>query len=117
MSLGPITANRYKKKAADAAVHAESLLAIFPTGGGKSLTFQLPALMAGDACHGLTVVLSPLQSLMKDQVDHLVAAGISDAVTINGLLDPIERAQNFDQIYNGNASLYMYRLSSYVRVH
>lgn len=86
-------------------MHAESLLAIFPTGGGKSLTFQLPALMAGDACHGLTVVLSPLQSLMKDQVDHLVAAGISDAVTINGLLDPIERAQNFDQIYNGNASL------------
>ena len=94
-----------QEKAADAAVHAESLLAIFPTGGGKSLTFQLPALMAGDACHGLTVVLSPLQSLMKDQVDHLVAAGISDAVTINGLLDPIERAQNFDQIYNGNASL------------
>lgn len=94
-----------QEKAAEAAVHGQSLLAIFPTGGGKSLTFQLPALMAGEACHGLTVVLSPLQSLMKDQVDHLVAAGISDAVTINGLLDPIERANCFEQIYNGSANL------------
>ena len=61
--------------------------------------------MAGEACRGLTVILSPLQSLMKDQVDHLNAAGISDAVTINGLLDPIERANNFERIYNGSASL------------
>jgi len=41
------------------------------TGGGKSITFQLPALMAGEASRGLTVVISPLQSLMKDQVDNL----------------------------------------------
>lgn len=94
-----------QEKAAEAAIHGQSLLAIFPTGGGKSLTFQLPALMAGEACRGLTVILSPLQSLMKDQVDHLNAAGISDAVTINGLLDPIERANNFERIYNGSASL------------
>ena len=78
-----------QEQAAQAAVKGKSLLAIFPTGGGKSLTFQLPALMAGRSVHGLTVVISPLQSLMKDQVDNLADRGITDAVTINGLLDPI----------------------------
>jgi len=55
-----------QEKAARAVVEGKSLLAVFPTGGGKSITFQLPALMAGKAVHGLTVVISPLQSLMKD---------------------------------------------------
>ena len=63
----------------------KSLLAVFPTGGGKSITFQLPALMAGECAHGLTVVISPLQSLMKDQVDNLNEKGLVDAVTVNGL--------------------------------
>ncbi len=71
-----------QERAAQAAVDGKSLLAIFPTGGGKSLTFQLPALMAGRAVHGLTIVISPLQSLMKDQVDNLADRGITDAVTI-----------------------------------
>ena len=75
-----------QEQAAQAAVDGKSLLAIFPTGGGKSLTFQLPALMEGRTQHGLTVVISPLQSLMKDQVDNLAEKGITDAVTINGLL-------------------------------
>lgn len=48
-----------QEKAARAAVEGKSLLAIFPTGGGKSLTFQLPALMEGRSVHGLTVVISP----------------------------------------------------------
>ena len=47
-----------QERAAQAAVEGRSLLAIFPTGGGKSLTFQLPALMAGLSVHGLTVVIS-----------------------------------------------------------
>ena len=78
-----------QEKAVQAAVDGKSLLTIFPTGGGKSLTFQLPAFLAGHAVHGLTVVISPLQSLMKDQVDNLAERGITEAVTINGLLDPI----------------------------
>jgi ATP-dependent DNA helicase RecQ len=81
-----------QEKATQAAVDNKSLLAIFPTGGGKSITFQLPALIAGDVSRALTVVISPLQSLMKDQVDNLEKKGIVDAVTINGLLSPIERA-------------------------
>ncbi|MBR0172109.1 MAG: hypothetical protein IJQ21_04905 [Lachnospiraceae bacterium] len=49
-----------QEMAAKAAVKGKSLLAIFPTGGGKSITFQLPALMAGEATRGLTVIISPL---------------------------------------------------------
>ena len=94
-----------QQQAVESAIRGESLLTIFPTGGGKSLTFQLPALMAGRNTHGLTVVISPLQSLMKDQVDNLAARGISDAVTINGLLDPIERATAIEQVADGTANL------------
>ena len=94
-----------QQQAVESAIHGESLLTIFPTGGGKSLTFQLPALMAGRNMHGLTVVISPLQSLMKDQVDNLAARGISEAVTINGLLDPIERAVAISQVADGTANL------------
>ncbi len=94
-----------QERAAQAAVDGRSLLAIFPTGGGKSLTFQLPALMAGRTMHGLTVVISPLQSLMKDQVDNLTNRGITDAVTINGSLNPIERANAIERVQNGAASI------------
>lgn len=94
-----------QEKAIRAAVAGESLLTIFPTGGGKSITFQLPALMSGQSERGLTVVISPLQSLMKDQVDNLVGHGIYDAVTINGMLDPINRALSIQRVLSGEASL------------
>ncbi len=94
-----------QEKAVAAAVANKSLLAVFPTGGGKSITFQVPALMSGVNSNGLTVVISPLQSLMKDQVDNLEKASITEAVTINGLLDPIERAKSMDRVENGSASL------------
>lgn len=94
-----------QEKAVKAAVQNKSLLAVFPTGGGKSITFQLPALIAGEVARGLTVVISPLQSLMKDQVDNLEKKGIADAVTINGLLSPIERAEAIERIENGIASI------------
>lgn len=94
-----------QEDAAKAAIKGESLLAIFPTGGGKSLTFQLPALMAGETVRGLTVVISPLQSLMKDQVENLEKKGISEAVYINGLLSPIERRNALERVESGEASL------------
>ena len=94
-----------QEQASQAAVDGKSLLAIFPTGGGKSLTFQLPALMDGRTVHGLTVVISPLQSLMKDQVDNLADRGFTDAVTINGLLDPISRSLAIERVLSGDATL------------
>lgn len=94
-----------QEKAVKAAVDNKAILAVFPTGGGKSITFQVPALMSGESAKGLTVVISPLQSLMKDQVDNLEKVGITDAVTINGLLDPIERAKSFERVEDGSASM------------
>jgi ATP-dependent DNA helicase RecQ len=94
-----------QEKAAKAAVDNKSILAVFPTGGGKSITFQVPALISGETARALTVVISPLQSLMKDQVDNLEKIGITDAVTINGLLDPIERAKSFERVEDGSAAI------------
>src|SRR5690606_34164671 len=94
-----------QEKAVKAALNNQSILAVFPTGGGKSITFQVPALIAGETSNALTIVISPLQSLMKDQVDNLEKIGIIDAVTINGLLDPIERAKSFERVEDGSASI------------
>ncbi|MDA3798918.1 MAG: RecQ family ATP-dependent DNA helicase [Kiritimatiellae bacterium] len=94
-----------QENAVQAAIDGKSLLAVFPTGGGKSLTFQIPALMSGRNEKGLTVVISPLQSLMKDQVDNLENSGITEAATINGLLDPIARAESFERVQNGSVTL------------
>lgn len=94
-----------QEKAVKAAVDNKSLLAVFPTGGGKSITFQVPAFISGESSKGLTVVISPLQSLMKDQVDNLASKGITEAVTINGLLDPLERQNSLERIEEGSASI------------
>ncbi|HMP97492.1 MAG TPA: RecQ family ATP-dependent DNA helicase [Kiritimatiellia bacterium] len=70
----------------------ESLLAIMPTGGGKSLCFQLPALTRNFRRGQLTVVVSPLQSLMKDQVDGLIRrTGMDNAAALYGMLTLPER--------------------------
>ncbi|MCL2152747.1 MAG: RecQ family ATP-dependent DNA helicase [Oscillospiraceae bacterium] len=95
-----------QQDAVKAAISGASILVVFPTGGGKSITFQLPALMASTNEKGLTVVISPLQSLMKDQTDTLeIQHNITDAVTINGSLDPVERAKAFERVENGSASI------------
>ena len=94
-----------QEDAVKAAINNKSILAVFPTGGGKSITFQVPALMSGENTKGLSVIISPLQSLMKDQVDNLEKSNITEAVTINGLLDPIERAKAFERVENGSASI------------
>ncbi|MES2810431.1 MAG: RecQ family ATP-dependent DNA helicase [Bacteroidota bacterium] len=91
--------------AVNAAINSKSFIAVFPTGGGKSITFQVPALLAGENARALTVVISPLQSLMKDQVDNLEKSGITTAVTINGLLDPIERSKAIERVADGSACM------------
>lgn len=94
-----------QQRAVQMAVENKSIIAVFPTGGGKSITFQLPALMAGETTRGLTVVISPLQALMKDQVDNLLERDITRAVTLNGLLSPLDRLEAIDRIENGQAHI------------
>ena len=76
----------HQEEIIDAVLARRDLLAVMATGGGKSLCYQLPAL----AFSGLTVVVSPLIALMKDQVDGLRANGIP-AATINSSLGYGER--------------------------
>ena len=95
-----------QKEAVDAAIEGKSIIVVLPTGGGKSITFQLPALIAGANEKGLTVVISPLQSLMKDQTDNLETQyNITEAATINGALDPLERAKAYERVENGSVSI------------
>ncbi len=75
-------------------------LVIMPTGGGKSLTYQVPALLFD----GLTVVVSPLIALMKDQVEQLRALGVS-AVFLNSSLSPEEYQENMDSVKSGQSKL------------
>ncbi|MCQ0050435.1 DNA helicase RecQ [Pediococcus acidilactici] len=84
----------------DTVLHRQNVLAIMPTGGGKSLCYQIPALMQS----GLTLVVSPLISLMKDQVDTLVDNGIP-ATFINSTLDYMEINERFAAARNRQVKL------------
>ena len=82
------------------ALAGRDVLALLPTGGGKSLCFQLPAL----ARPGLTVVVSPLIALMKDQVDGLHANGIA-ATFLNSSLSPQESRSRLRDLHHGQYRL------------
>ncbi|MBI3162165.1 MAG: DNA helicase RecQ, partial [Chloroflexi bacterium] len=75
-------------------------LAVMPTGGGKSLCYQIPSLIF----EGLTVVVSPLISLMKDQVEQLRAYGVP-SLFINSTLSPQEYQANMDHVKRGEVKL------------
>ncbi|MGK2905492.1 MAG: RecQ family ATP-dependent DNA helicase [Desulfuromonadales bacterium] len=84
----------------------QSQLAILPTGGGKSLCFQLPALVRNFRRGTLTIVISPLQALMKDQVDNLVAnTGTPFAAALYGMLTPPERGQVLESVRLGDVAI------------
>ncbi len=81
-------------------MEGRDVLAIMPTGAGKSLTFQLPARLLG----GVTLVVSPLIALMKDQVDAMSEAGLK-ATFLNSSLDPEERRARIRAIRDGHMEL------------
>ncbi|KEF37285.1 ATP-dependent DNA helicase, RecQ-like [Schinkia azotoformans MEV2011] len=78
----------------------QDILGILPTGGGKSLCYQVPALLA----EGVTIVISPLISLMKDQVDQLQQAGIS-ATFLNSSIDAFEMEERVRDAIHGKYKL------------
>jgi len=87
------------------AMKGESLLGILPTGTGKSICYQIPALSRFDKTGALTVVISPLVALMADQVQGMARAGIASAVTVNGLLSLPERHDALDKVRLGDAAI------------
>ena len=89
----------------EATMAGEHVLGILPTGAGKSVCYQVPALSRYDKTGALTVVISPLVALMADQVKGLEARGIVSSVTINGLLSMPERADALDRVRLGDAGI------------
>ena len=83
----------------------EHVLGILPTGTGKSLCYQLPALMRYEATAAITVVISPLVALMADQVTAMRRQGITCATTINGLISMPERREALAHIRLGDAGI------------
>ena len=84
----------------DAQMRGRDVLAVAPTGSGKSLSYWVPAIL-GD---GLTVVVSPLIALMKDQVDRLGAHGVR-AAFINSTLDSSEQRKRLEAASGGDYQL------------
>ncbi|MDI6810180.1 MAG: RecQ family ATP-dependent DNA helicase [archaeon] len=78
----------------DNVLAGRNTLAILPTGAGKSLCFQIPALIFD----GLTVVISPLIALMKDQVDNLKKKGVLDVAYINSMLEQRTKERIYEQL-------------------
>lgn len=94
-----------QERIVETAMQGESLLGILPTGTGKSICYQIPALSRFDKTGALTVVISPLVALMADQVQGLARAGIASAVTVNGLLSLPERQDALDRVRLGDAAI------------
>ncbi len=84
----------------DSVVQGRDTLVLMPTGGGKSLCYQIPALMKA----GLCLVVSPLISLMKDQVQHLCDRGIKATCLVSGITG-IEQEIIFNNCIHGNVKL------------
>ncbi len=90
----------FQEEAIASILNQQDSLVILPTGGGKSLCYQLPALMM----NGLVLVISPLISLMKDQVDTLCSLGIS-AGYLNSTLSEEERQSTLSELRAGHYKL------------
>ena len=94
-----------QEDAVQAIVDGKCPLVLMATGGGKSLCYQLPALMFYQRQQGLTICISPLQALMEDQVRELENLGLDFATYINGMLSAPERAQRLDKVRQGRIGL------------
>ncbi len=91
---------KWQEEIIDTLLTRRDVVVIMPTGSGKSLCYQLPALLLD----GVTLVISPLIALMKDQVDGLVQSGIP-ATFINSVLTPSEQGQRLREIQQGGYKL------------
>jgi ATP-dependent DNA helicase RecQ len=89
----------------ESAMRGEHALGILPTGTGKSVCYQIPALSRYEKTGALTVVISPLVALMADQVAGLERRGVTCCAAVNGLLSMPERADVLDRIRLGDVAI------------
>lgn len=89
----------------EAAMRGEHVLGVLPTGTGKSLCYQIPALSRYEKTGALTLVISPLVALMADQVMGLERRGITASAALNGLLSMPERADVLDRVRLGDIGI------------
>src|SRR3954451_20023297 len=89
-----------QERVVEALLAGRSALAVFPTGAGKSLCYQLPALLLD----GMTIVVSPLIALMKAQIDFWQRSGIA-AARLDSSLDASEQREIFDRLHAGSLKL------------
>ncbi|WP_187969599.1 RecQ family ATP-dependent DNA helicase [Aquibium microcysteis] len=94
-----------QERIVEEAMRGASVLGILPTGTGKSVCYQVPALSRFDKTGALTVVISPLVALMADQVQGMERAGIASSVTVNGMLSMPERQDALDRVRLGEAAM------------
>ena len=90
----------FQKKAIESVCSSRDSVVVLPTGGGKSICFQVPAIIMP----GTAVVISPLISLMKDQIDGLTECGVP-AARLDSSLTPEKKSKVFNQIYNKELKL------------
>lgn len=93
-----------QEQAARAVAQGEDALVVLPTGGGKSLCYQVPAVVLARQGEGTTLVVSPLIALMRDQVEALVARGVR-AAALNSHQDPAERRSVLRRLESGELEL------------
>jgi ATP-dependent DNA helicase RecQ len=94
-----------QERIVDEGMRGKSVLGILPTGTGKSVCYQIPALAKFDRTGALSVVISPLVALMADQVAGMERSGISSAVTVNGMLSLPERQDALEKVRMGEAAM------------
>ncbi|MEM7156059.1 MAG: ATP-dependent DNA helicase RecQ [Myxococcota bacterium] len=90
--------------AVDAVLHGRDALVVLPTGGGKSLCYQVPAVVMARRGQGATVVISPLIALMRDQVEALVDKGVQ-AAALNSHQEPEQRREILGRMRRGELEL------------
>jgi ATP-dependent DNA helicase RecQ len=91
--------------AANKGEYFKDIFVTSPTGAGKSIMFQIPAIYLAEKYQLMTIIISPLIGLMKDQVENMQQKAIDISATINSEVTPVEKMEIIEKIKNGSISI------------